>query len=284
MKRRIIKIDDSKCNGCGKCIPNCPEGAIQLIDKKARLVGDLFCDGLGACLGHCPEGAIIIEEREAEAYDEAQVMENIAKQGENTTRAHLEHLRDHKQEEYLGVAVQFLREKGIRNPIETANLRPAGHLPVHGGCPGSRVVNFGSQAAGGEAQGTRPSQLTHWPVQLHLISPLAPHFQGCDLLLAADCTAYALGDFHKDHLKGKALTIACPKLDGGLETYVEKLAALIDNAKIKTLTVMIMQVPCCGGLLQLAQQAAAQAKRKVPIRGVVVGIQGGILKDEWVAL
>ena len=285
MKRKIIKIDDGKCNGCGLCIPNCPEGAIQLIDKKARLLSDLFCDGLGACLGHCPEGAIIIEEREAEAYDEARVMENIVKQGENTTRAHLEHLRDHKQEEYLMQAVQFLREKGIKNPLEAGNPAPASHLHVHGGCPGSRVVNFGSQAAPeGEAQGTRPSQLTHWPVQLHLISPHAPHFQGCDLLLAADCTAYALGDFHKDHLKGKALTIACPKLDGSLETYVEKLAALIDNAKINTLTVLIMQVPCCGGLLHLAQQAAAQAKRKVPIRGVVVGIQGGILKDEWVAL
>ena len=285
MKRKIIKIDDSKCNGCGLCLPNCPEGAIQLIDKKARLVSDLFCDGLGACLGHCPEGAILIEEREAAAYDEARVMENILKQGESTTRARLEHLRNHKQESYLRQAVQFLREKGIRNPLEAANSAPASHLPIQGGCPGSRVMNFGSQvAAEGEAQGMRPSQLTQWPVQLHLISPQAPHFQGCDLLLAADCTAYALGDFHKDHLKGKALAIACPKLDGSLETYVEKLAALIDNAKINTLTVLIMQVPCCGGLLQLAQQAAAQAKRKVPIRGVVVGIQGGILKDDWVAL
>jgi hypothetical protein len=124
--------------------------------------------------------------------------------------------------------------------------------------------------------------LTHWPVQLHLISPLAPHFQGCDLLLAADCTAYALGDFHHGYLKDRALTIACPKLDGGQENYVEKLTALIDNAKINTLTVLIMQVPCCGGLLSLAQQAAAQAKREVPIKCVVVGIQGGILKDEWV--
>ena len=285
MKRKVIKIDDGKCNGCGLCIPNCPEGAIQLIDKKARLLSDLFCDGLGACLGHCPEGAIIIEEREAEAYDEGQVMGNILKQGKNTTRAHLEHLRDHKQEEYLKQAVQFLREKGIKNPLEAGKSASAGKLRVQGSCPGSQTLNFGSETVmESEAQGRRPSQLTHWPVQLHLISPQASHFQGCDLLLAADCTAYALGDFHKDYLKDKALTIGCPKLDRSLEVYVEKLAALIDNAKINTLTVLIMQVPCCGGLLQLARQAAAQAKRKIPIRGVVVGIQGGILKDEWVAL
>jgi ferredoxin len=285
VKRRVIKIDDGKCNGCGLCIPNCPEGAIQLIDKKARLVSDLFCDGLGACLGYCPEGAITIEEREAEAYDEARVMENIVMQGENTTRAHLEHLRDHSQEEYLTQAVQFLREKGIKNPLEAGNSEPVSHLHVLGICPGSRAMSFGDQSApDGEAQGTRSSQLTHWPVQLHLISPHAPHFQGCDLLLAADCTAYALGDFHKDYLKGKTLAIACPKLDGGQETYIEKLTALIDQAKINTLTVLIMQVPCCGGLLHLAQQAAAQANRKVPIRNVVVGIQGGILKDEWVTV
>ena len=132
------------------------------------------------------------------------------------------------------------------------------------------------------AAGSRPSQLTHWPVQLHLVSPQAPHFQGCDLLLAADCTAYALGDFHKDCLKGKALAIACPKLDSEQEVYVEKITALIDEARINTLTVMIMQVPCCGGLLHLAKQAAAAAKRKVPLKCVVVGIQGGILKEEWV--
>ena len=147
MKRKVIKIDDGKCNGCRLCIPNCPEGAIQLIDQKARLISDLFCDGLGACLGHCPEGAITIEEREAEAYDEARVIKNIIKQGENTTRAHLEHLRDHQREEYLKQAVQFLREKGIKNPLEAGNPAPPSHLQIHGGCPGSRVVDLGRQAA-----------------------------------------------------------------------------------------------------------------------------------------
>lgn len=284
MKRKIIRIDDKKCTGCGLCIPNCPEGAIQLIDGKARLISDLFCDGLGACLGTCPEGAITIEEREAEPYSEATVMKNIIKAGPNTIKAHLEHLRDHGQTEFLAQAIQVLERMGVDNPLSPVSTKPAGGGHGQGGgCPGSRAMSFDKPAGepGGD-QGSRPSQLTHWPVQLHLISPQAPHFQGSDVLLAADCTAFSLGDFHKDYLKGKTLAIACPKLDEGQETYVEKLKALIDEARINTLTVMIMQVPCCSGLLRLAQQAARSAARKIPIKCVVVGIQGGILKEEWV--
>ena len=286
MKRKIITIDNDRCTGCGLCIPNCPEGAIQLIDGKARLISDLFCDGLGACLGHCPEGAITLEEREAAAYDEPRVMENIIKAGLNTIKAHLEHLRDHGQKEFLAQALQVLKQKGIPNPLEVAAVRPAGGHHGHGGgggCPGSRAMSFEKPAAEAPlAQGTRPSQLTHWPIQLHLISPQAPHFQGSDLLIAADCTAFSLGDFHKDFLKGKTLVIACPKLDEGQETYVEKIKVLIDEAKINTLTVLIMQVPCCSGLLRLTKEAASQAARKVPIKCVVVGLQGTILKEEWV--
>ena len=283
MKRKIIKIDEAKCTGCGLCIPNCPEGAIQIIDGKARLVSDLMCDGLGACLGHCPESAITIEEREAEAYDEAKVMANIVKAGPNTIKAHLEHLRDHQQMEYLGAALRYLEEHGIPNPLAQAGHKhPAGM--GHGGCPGSRAMHLKNKPAQEEppATGLRPSQLGHWPIQLHLIGPQAPHYQGSDLLLAADCTAFALGDFHKDYLKGKTLAIACPKLDSEQETYVEKIRMLIDEARINTLTVMIMQVPCCGGLLRIAQKAATAAKRKVPIKCVVVGLDGGILKEEWV--
>jgi ferredoxin len=284
MKRKIIKIDENKCNGCGLCMPNCPEGAIQMIDGKARLVSDLFCDGLGACLGHCPQQAITIEEREAAPYDETQVMPNIVKAGPNTIRAHLEHLRDHNQSEYLAQAVRYLAEHGVANPLAEPKAGSACHGHAQGGCPGSRAMSFGRKADpdAPAAGGTRPSQLTHWPVQLHLVSPHAPHFQGADLLLAADCTAYALGDFHKDYLKGRTLAIACPKLDSDQDVYVEKIKALIDEAAINTLTVMIMQVPCCSGLLRLAQAAAGQANRKVPIKCVVVGIQGGILKEEWV--
>lgn len=285
MKRKIIKIDADKCTGCGLCIPNCPEGAIQMIDGKARLISDLFCDGLGACLGHCPEGAITVEEREAAPYDEPKVMENIIKAGPNTIKAHLEHLQSHGQKEFLAQAIKVLRQKGIPNPIEEGKAGPgAGQHGQGGGCPGSRAMNFARQPVdtAGESAGTRPSQLTHWPVQLHLVSPQAPHFQGSDLLLAADCTAFSLGEFHKGYLKGKTLAIACPKLDEGQETYVEKLRVMIDEARINTLTVMIMQVPCCSGLLRLAKQAASQAARKVPVKCVVVGLQGDILKEEWV--
>jgi NAD-dependent dihydropyrimidine dehydrogenase PreA subunit len=280
MKRSIIEIDRDTCTGCGLCIPGCPEGAIQVIDGKARLVSDLMCDGLGACLGECPEGAIRVIEREAEPYDERRVMENIVKQGENTIIAHLKHLRGHYQTEYLAQAEDYLREKGIA----VSDLKPKVDVCEHPvACPGSHSRAFGPVAAAPADAVSPASALTHWPVQLHLIMPTAPHFQGSDLLLAADCTAYALGGFHNKYLKGKTLTIACPKLDRDQAVYLEKLKALIDEAKINTLTVLIMQVPCCRGLLQLAKTAVAEAKRKVPIKVVVVGIQGDILQEEWAA-
>ncbi len=276
MKRKIINIDQEKCTGCSACIPNCPEGAIQMIDGKARLVSDLFCDGLGACLGHCPEGAIMIEEREAEPYDERKVMTNIVRQGPNTIKAHLTHLREHGETGYLEQALAFLSEQGIPAP---AGTEPSSH-GGHAGCPGTRTHDFDPKQQP-NAAGPRGSSLAHWPVQLHLISPMAPAYQGKDVLLAADCVAFALGNFH-DYLRGKALAIACPKLDEDQEVYLEKLTALIDHAKINTLQVMIMQVPCCRGLLALAQKAAAAASRKVPVKCTVVGIQGEILNEAWV--
>lgn len=276
MKRKIININQDKCTGCSLCIPNCPEGAIQIIDNKARLVSDLFCDGLGACLGHCPEGAIIIEEREAEAYDERRVMENIVLHGPNTIKAHLKHLRDHGETGYLEQALAFLAEKGIPSPV---GIESAPH-GSHAGCPGAKTHDFSPKEKIATI-GSRDSSLTHWPVQLHLISPMAPAYQGRDVLLSADCVAFALGNF-QDYLRDKALAIACPKLDEGQEVYVEKLTALIDHAKINTLQVMIMQVPCCRGLLALAQKAAAQASRKIPVKCTVVGIQGEILSEAWV--
>ena len=278
VKRKIIKIDEEKCNGCGLCIPNCPEGALQIIDKKARLVGDLMCDGLGACISHCPDGAITFEEREAEKYNEKKVMENIVKQGKNTIRAHLEHLRNHNPKKYLKEAILVLKEKGIKNPLEVQKMEH-GRM---GGCPGAKMMDFSeAESKKGTEKGKRPSQLRQWPIQLHLISPMAPYFQGKDVLVAADCTAFALGDFHKDYLKGKSLAIGCPKLDSEQEIYIGKITSLIDDAKINTLTVAIMEVPCCGGLLYLAKQAAEKAKRKIPIKKVVVGIQGNIISEEW---
>jgi ferredoxin len=281
MKRKIIAIDTEKCTGCGLCIPNCPEGAIQMIDGKARLVSDLFCDGLGACLGHCPEGAITVEEREAEPYDEKKVMANVVRHGANTIRAHLKHLKDHGETEYLKQAHEYLEENGIEISQEESEKK---EVPMqHAGCPGSRAMSFARTSSNEEhLSGDRPSQLTHWPVQLHLMSPGASHYRGADMLLAADCTAFTAGDFHKDFLKGRALAIACPKLDEGQEIYIEKIRMLIDEAKINTLTVLIMQVPCCGGLLHMAQTAAAQASRKVPIKAMVLGLDGNVISDDWV--
>ena len=181
----------------------------------------------------------------------------------------------------------YLRENGLSIPEDHAPPAAAPPAP-HQGCPGARSFNF---AQGGQpapsappaAADPSPSQLSHWPIQLHLLSPAAPHYAGTDLLLAADCVAYALGNFHRDYLRGKTLAIACPKLDAGQEVYLEKLKALVDVARINTLTVMIMQVPCCRGLLQLARQALTQAGRKVPLKCVVVSLQGDILQEEWLA-
>lgn len=275
-KREIIKIDEEKCNGCGICVPNCPEGALQIIDGKARLVSDLFCDGLGACIGNCPEEAISIEEREAEEYDEKKVMENIVKQGKNTIKAHLKHLKDHNADKYLKQAEEFLKERGIKNPINEDN-----HLH-EGACPGSKILDFSNHNTNDGDRGKRTSKLRQWPIQLHLISPNAPYFIGKDVLLAADCTAFSIGDFHKDFLKGKTLAIACPKLDSDRDIYIEKIKKMIDEAKINTLTVMVMEVPCCSGLLQIAKKALDSSIRKIPIKQIVVGIKGDILKEEWI--
>lgn len=300
MKRQIITIDEKKCTGCGDCIPGCPEGALQLIDGKARLVSDLFCDGLGACIGHCPTGAMRIEEREAEPYDEKRVMqESIVRGGPNVIAAHLRHLRDHGAHDYLQDALDYLEAAGIPNPLELvgqeaaapchqAEPAPPAHAHHGGGCPGSRTMDF--RSANGHAASATPaargaaisSELRQWPVQLHLVSPLAPCYEGSDLLLAADCTAFAAGDFHRSLLRGRTLAVACPKLDSGMDVYVEKLAAMIDMARINTITVAIMEVPCCGGLMSIVSEALQRAKRKVPVKKIVIGVQGDTLSEEWV--
>ncbi len=297
MKREIIHIDEELCNGCGVCIPNCHEGALQLIDGKARLISDLMCDGLGACIGHCPEGAITMEEREAEPYNETLVMQDMIKKGKNTVIAHLKHLKDHKEFGYMKEGLRFLKEHknelafALEEVINEVHKEEAvvescasNHGHHHGGgCPGSASKSF---AGAGETEepglASTVSRLTHWPVQMHLINPVASHFQKADLLMAADCVAFSLGNFHEAYLKDKTLAIACPKLDSNKEIYVEKLISLIEDAKINTITVMVMEVPCCNGLLQLVQMATQRAQRKVPVKSITVSIQGKILSEDWI--
>jgi ferredoxin len=280
MKREIIYIDDELCNGCGQCIPNCPEGALQMIDGKARLISELFCDGLGACIGECPVGAITIEEREAEAYDERRVMENVILQGEGVIRAHLAHLNEHGEQEYLKQALAVLEEKGMEIGLEDPKHSVHGVHQVSD-CPGAQIREFRAESGGGNTDPpVSPSQLRQWPVQLHLVPPSAPYFKDAEVLLAADCVAYAHGDFHRQFLRGKRLAIACPKLDSNQDIYLDKLKALIDFAGIRSLTVLTMEVPCCRGLLQLARRAAAESERKIPIQWLEVGVQGDLLQEQ----
>lgn len=275
MKREIIKIDKDKCNGCGLCVPNCPEGALQIIDGKVYLVGDLLCDGLGACIGECPEGAITIEKREAEEYDEKKVMENVVKSGENVVAAHLKHLKDHGQQEYLDQALEYLKENNIAVPQEDAGTEP---LPC--GCPGSMVKDFreDKQAASEEKAGAAiNSELGQWPIQLHLVGPQAPYFKDCDLLVCADCVALAYADFHRRFLKGKTLVVFCPKLDPHLDMYLEKLTAIISENNIKSITVMKMEVPCCYGALKLTEEAVKKSGKSIVVEDYTVSIRGEII-------
>jgi len=292
MKRTVIKIDEDLCNGCGLCIDGCHEGALQLVDGKARMISDLYCDGLGACIGECPVGAITFEEREAEPYDEIKVMERISPKGEATVLAHLNHLIDHKQDEYVQQGIEYIRQNNLTVDVsKLKNFKPQHKMEQHnhphqhpqgGGCPGARAISFENPVATTAVPATnQPSELRQWPIQLHLVSPFAPYFQNADIVLAADCIAFSMGNFHSKYLKGKSLAIACPKLDSGKEAYIEKLAAMIDQSKINTLTVMIMEVPCCHGLLQLAKMASQKASRKVPVKSIIVSLQGEINSEDW---
>ncbi|MFX1358549.1 MAG: ATP-binding protein [Promethearchaeota archaeon] len=252
VKRKIIKIDEDLCTGCGNCVVDCAEGALKVIDGKARVINEIFCDGLGACISGCPVGALEIIEREALEFDEEAVEE------------HLESIKNYEKAE-----IDQVKEIIMEHTHQC-------------GCPSAQTMVFSEPEVQTETTGKIPSALRQWPVQMHLINPRAPYYQGADVLLSADCVGFSYGDFHRDFLKEKSIAIACPKLDQGKEVYIEKVKALIDDAKINTLTVATMEVPCCSGLLSLAQEGAKQANRKVPIKYIVVSVQGKILKEEWI--
>ena len=244
-KRKIIEIDREKCNGCGLCTTACAEGALVLdAQKKAVLVKEIFCDGMGACLDVCPVGALKIVERDSATYDSKAAFQHVMKtQGPEAAKK--------------------------------VHGAPEFHGPT--GCPGSmarEIKREGSDKKEGPS-GPVASELSQWPIQLHLISPVAPYFKECDLLIAADCTAFSLGSFHQDLLKGKKLVIACPKLDETGE-YVEKISELLKNNTVYSLTVVIMEVPCCSGLFRIVQEAVELSGTHLPVKRVVIGLDGSI--------
>jgi len=260
MKRTVVKIDEKLCNGCGICVTGCHEGALQMIDGKAVMVSDLYCDGLGACIPECPQGAISLEEREAEAYNEEAVMERIAPKGDKVILAHLKHLQDHGETGFMNQGIDYLKKHNIK--VDLSSLFPTvskdnTFVPVM-----HKAVNF--------------------PFQLHLINPLNSVFAEADLLLAADCTAFTATGFHNRFLKDKVLAIACPKLDSNRESYIEKLAVMIDQTKIETLTVLVMDVPCCSGLMELVRRAREKCQRYIPVKKVIITVKGNVKSEEWI--
>jgi len=289
MKRKIIQIDHELCNGCGLCLPNCPEGALQLIDGKARLVSDLFCDGLGACIGTCPLGAIHVEEREAEPYDELKVMANIAPQGENVIAAHLAHLEAHNEHQYLEEARRYLKDHGMALPTgledsACCSSKPEAAEKEAPCCPGARVIDRRENSPHRQHQGPSMehnlTELQTWPLQLQLLNPQASFFDNADLLIVADCVPFAYANFHSDFLKGKVPIIFCPKLDRTMDHYLAKLTTIFNLHAIHSLHVVHMEVPCCSGTVALTRQALAATGKEIPFHEYTISLQGKLLEKK----
>lgn len=252
IRRKMIEIDESKCDGCGQCVTACAEGAIAIRDGKARLVSEVYCDGLGACVGHCPRGALRVIEREAAPFDEEAVREHLRR----------------------GAAA-----------ASAAGICPGSRLAVFSPQPSGRAVPLGPAGAcvsghevtPGEGE---PSALGHWPVQLRLVPPGAPFLREAEVLLVADCVPFALADFHRRFLRGRPVLVACPKLDD-TRGYVEKLAAMIGQAGLRSLTVVHMEVPCCTGLVRLAEAARELAGQPLPLGEATISIRGQVCGVRW---
>ncbi len=232
-KRNIIKIDEEKCTGCGQCVTACAEGAIEIINGKAKLVSETYCDGLGACIGDCPEEALTIEEREADAFDEEAAMAHVNAQKKESP------------------ACIF-------------------------SCPGTLAKSLNEKEDSGEEEDVVvPSQLGNWPVQLHLVTPTAPYLKNADLLLVADCVPFAMGDFHTRFLRKRPVVVGCPKLDD-TDAYVKKLTDIIEQADIRSLTVVHMEVPCCSGLTMIANKAVSSVTSDILLKDITIGLSGDV--------
>jgi Pyruvate/2-oxoacid:ferredoxin oxidoreductase delta subunit len=257
--RNIVCIDESKCDGCGLCITNCAEGALAIIDGKAKLIKDLYCDGLGACLGHCPQNAITVIEREAEEFDEKAVEEMLNSQGKALKHSH---------------------------QAQSQEAQPQAHVHEHhhegGGCPGSRMRMLQrKEVETTEREVKVSSKLRQWPVQLMLVPTAAPYFKGADLLITADCVPFAYANYHNDFLKGKAVVVGCPKLDDA-GFYAEKLGDIIRINDLESVTVLRMEVPCCGGIAQAAKIGRDKSGVNIPIKVVTISLEGEVLKRDYI--
>ncbi|MGD0626826.1 MAG: 4Fe-4S binding protein [Thermodesulfobacteriota bacterium] len=248
IKRKIIQIDEEKCDGCGVCAPSCAEGALQIVDGKARLIAEKYCDGLGACLGECPKDALRVIERESEDFDEEAVEEHM---------------------------------KSMSAP------KSPEPQPMACGCPSAQIQSFSPVKSCQEASlpvssGGVPSTLSHWPVQIRLVPPTAPFLKGADLLVAADCTPVAYPNFHRDFLDGKVVMVGCPKFDD-VQTYVQKFADIFNTAGIHSIEVVTMEVPCCQGLPLIVRKGLELAGKKIPLSQVIISTRGEVLKRQKIA-
>ncbi|MFZ1985055.1 MAG: 4Fe-4S binding protein [Desulfatitalea sp.] len=241
--RKIIQIDEEKCNGCGQCVTGCAEGALAIVDGKAKVVSDSLCDGLGACIGECPEDALKIIEREADAFD----------------------------------------EEAVERHLEVQAVQPPKTMAC--GCPSAQIQSFSPCAQAnrpGQQLPIQSSALSHWPVQIRLIPPNAPFLKGADLLVAADCVPVAFPAFHQEFLRGKTVMLGCPKFDDA-QSYVEKFTAIFKTAGLKSITIVIMEVPCCGGLPRIVEKALQDAGSRIPFTLVVVSTRGKIIEERRIA-
>lgn len=259
VKRQIITIDEEKCDGCGACAPSCAEGALQVINGKARLVKESYCDGLGACLGECPQGALHVVEMEVEAYDEPAVLSYLQQTAPHRIEQHVAHLREH------GMASSY-----VDAPVGVAAC-PSVQARAWEAGRGAAPLNLFDASPQESKAARQPSELRQWPVQLHLVPIQAPFYADADLALIADCAPFAEPNTHADFIKGHAIAVGCPKLDDG-RAYIAKLAQILRNNEIRSLTVVRMEVPCCGGLEYIARQAMALSGKELPLASIVVRI------------